>query len=144
MKQIYYLLIISTFFVYTCGSSHQTEILSSHHLEYLQKIKKKLGSDCKIEFNTDSAYVLCWKKFKQTAQMPQRRVNFFIYEVNKDSLLYKSEIVNGSVGWINKHQVKIIRFLGNIIGTNPENKENITLYDVKDKKLKPFVEKNEK
>ncbi len=128
----------------SCGGSNQIETTSSHKPGYKIVAEKTYNSEYKTKYNIDSTYIICEKIFKQSPQMPQNRVDFFIYDVSDDKIVFKDNLPNGNVEWLNDHQVKITRLLGIISGIEAENKNSVTLFDINDEQVKPFVENKNK
>ncbi len=121
-----------------CSSAHVQKTLLNKKLEYEKLAEEKYKSNYKFLFNKDSMFVLCVKQFKSTPQFPQYRINFFIFDKNKNKILFEDSISDGKVNWINNFQVKIVRHLGIVSGDEPNNNSRILIYDVRLKKLLPF------
>jgi len=92
---------IATFILSLLVSCSSKELKKSEFAaeRYKALSVQKYGEGAEWIPNSTNSAILCVKGSKLTAQVPQRRVAFFVYEIAADSVLFEDAIVNGSVGW---------------------------------------------
>ncbi len=122
----------------SCSSNNIQKEKAEKKFKFEKFAEDKYKTGYKFLFNDDSLYVLCVKQFNPTPLLPQHKIDFFIFDRNKNKILYEDSIPNGEVKWINNFQVKIVRLPGNIRGDDPEKSNQTLLYDVRLQKLLPF------
>ena len=129
-------------FFFSCGSGSDSTIKTGNVPGYKIEAVKIFGSGYDLLFNEDSSFVVCKHEIKPSPKFPQSRINFFIYDINKNKKVFGENLVNGSVKWQNKNQLKIIR-----ISEAPrvDNKNAyIYYYDVRNGKVTPAGSDKEK
>jgi hypothetical protein len=130
------------FFVTGCTSSKKMGTDFSNTASPFDKLHRTAATifqkHSRIFYNSDSTYALCFAESKPTASLPEHQVEFFIYELQGDSIMYQSSIKDGSVSWFNKYQV-IVSTIPGIVSSEAQRNERIYgfLYDVKLKKTIP-------
>lgn len=93
---------------------------------------QKYGSPYDLLPNANNEFILCIKHEKETT--PLRPIKFFLYDVQKDSILYEREIDNGTVEWMNASQFSIKQIPGNITGNEPPDAFT-EIYDIPSGKI---------
>lgn len=72
---------------------------SSSPEQYKSLSAQKYGEGAEWALNATKTAVLCIKRSKPTAQLPQHQVAFFIYDIAGNKIVYEDNLPNGSVGW---------------------------------------------
>ncbi|HCA81825.1 MAG TPA: hypothetical protein DEP53_19005 [Bacteroidetes bacterium] len=90
------LLLSSTFI--SC-SSKEARSLEMTGERYKVLSAQKYGGGAEWITNAAKTAVLCLKRAKPTAQLPQHRVSFFIFDVVADRVVFEDDVPNGSVSW---------------------------------------------
>jgi hypothetical protein len=68
---------------------------------------QKYGESAEWIPNTAKTAVLCVKRSKPTAQLPQHQVSFFIFDVASERIVFEGHIPNGSVVWKDDQSVLV-------------------------------------
>lgn len=80
-----------------------TSIVERYQLLSLQRY----GKDAECIMNPAQTAVLCMKHSKPTAQVPQRQVSFFLYDIAADKVTFEDNLPNGSVEWKDDRSVMV-------------------------------------
>ncbi len=123
--------------LYSCSGTAQLGNKKGTIPTYKTIAQEKYNSNYKLLFNDDSSYVICQEIFKSSPAMPQHRIAFFVYDINKAQLIFEDQFPDGKIGWINRHQIKIVRLSGNITGEIKEKQSQTLIYGVHNKVLRP-------
>ena len=96
------------FVCFACSSSRRNSDSDNPPPEqYKIKALKKYGDNVEFAFDSSKVFVLCMKKSKPTRETPQQQTSFFVYDIAEDAILYENSLENGTVSWVNDHQVEV-------------------------------------
>ena len=137
-------LFISVVVLYSCSGTANINNKANNSISYRTIAKKRYKDNYKVIFNTDSTYVICQRKVKPTPSFPQQRINFFVYNVNQHQVIFEDDFPDGKVYWLNNHQIKIERYLGNIEISKNEKRAQTFIYDVIRKEILPVGDQSPK
>ena len=101
--------------------------------KYQKIAEEKYKHDIIYTFNQSKSYVLCKKFVKPSPKMHQSSVSFFVYDLEKDKIVYEKSVDNGKVKWANDSKLKISIIPGIISGDEDMRNYNY-LYDIKKQK----------
>ena len=77
-----------------CSSS---EIGYSKYEQLDKTAKEKFTKNYDIIINKNQTYAICLKRIKTNPPMPSPPLNFFIYDINNEKIIYQSNLANGNV-----------------------------------------------
>ena len=96
---------------------------------------EKYNDNFSLQYNSDNTFVLCLKRNKKTEPSPFPSINYFVYDIKGEILLFEEAIDRGDVKWINDFQIKISTIPGIVKGDEKnEGKGAEYIYDLKLKK----------
>ena len=88
------------------------------------------GENHQVVKNNTEDFALIFQQIKVRPTQVFSQVDFSVYDVSRDTVIYQSRVSNGSVGWHNDHQI----FFESIPG-RAETKRSRKLFDVKAQKI---------
>ena len=91
--------------------------------------KNELGDRFMVEFNESGKFVLCKSEFLPDPSVSHYTVKFFIYDVEKDEVIYRDVVPRGEVEWHGGEEIKISSVPG-IIMPDAEVISNTYLYHI--------------
>lgn len=114
-----------------CSSSE----IGKYNYEQLDNTaKEKFTKNYNITFNKNQTYAICLKRVKTSPPMPSPPLNFFIYDIKNEKIIYQSSLANGRVSWKNNEQVEIETIPGTVTGFEPPDAFK-NIYDVRQQKI---------
>ncbi len=119
---------------FNCSTS---KINNSNYEQLENTAKDKFNKDYNISYNEDKTYAICVKQVKITPSLPSPPLNFFIYDIKNEKILYQSNLANGRVAWKNNEQVEIETIPGIVTGFEPPD----TFKDIYDVHLQKILNK---
>jgi len=89
--------------------------------------------------NLTHSYVLCHKQSRPTSLNPFPPVQFFVYDLKQERVLFEDSLANGSLKWLNDFQIQVSTIPGIVTGDEEADKNLLGyIYDVKlQRKLYP-------
>ena len=100
--------------------------------------EEKIKSGYNLIYNSDSSFVIYQKSSYNESRRPQRTIDFLIYDLIKDKVIYEENIQDGSIDWLNDHVVKIVNRHGIVSQEKNASNFQIQYYDVKKNINVPF------
>lgn len=91
--------------------------------------KKELGDRFVVEFNETGKFVLCKSEFLPDPSVSHYTVKFFIYDVEKEEIIYQDVVPRGEVAWHGSQEV-IVSSVPGIIMPDSEVISNTYLYHI--------------
>ncbi|NOZ47414.1 MAG: hypothetical protein GXO79_11620 [Chlorobi bacterium] len=97
---------------------------------------QKFGNSVLYIINKTNTYVICYKQNKTSAYNPNNNLQFFVFDLLNNKIIFEDVLYNGSVNWIEPFVIKVI--------SKPEMVKEGTsgktgyLYNVKNEKVEPF------
>jgi hypothetical protein len=127
-----------TVLIVACGSSRKE--LGDRNVEkgrYRAMSAQKYGSRVQFLFNESRTTVVCLKETKPSAQYPQHRVAFFVYDLSIDSTIFEDEIADGSVAWKDEFSILVSIVPGMVKSDDsPGAKKPGYIFDCRSRKTK--------
>ncbi|MFA9372244.1 MAG: hypothetical protein ACERIH_11095 [Labilibaculum antarcticum] len=123
------------FFLFGCASTTSISKgdVNSQKKTYQQIAEKKFGEKVEYKLNPNKTYALCQKMTLDLLQNPNQLIEFFIYDIQKEEIIYEDKIANAKISWHNNTQLLIIKQKGYI--KNPTDTGRWTyIFDLKSKK----------
>ena len=129
------LIIVFTAFLIACHTS-KTDIQKSGEQDYKAIAIEKYGPSVEYIFNSPKTHVICLKRNKPNPQIPQHQISFFIYDLEKDEVIFEESSIDAEVEWKNDHQAQI-KITPGIVSGDEIPEDFIYIYDVESgKKIK--------
>lgn len=101
------------------NETEQYQILASQHL----------GEKYVVEFNESGKLVLCKSGFLPDPSVAHYHVKFFVFDKDKQEIIYQDVIPRGEVVWFNNNTLKVSTIPG-IVMPDEEVISNTYLYDL--------------
>ena len=100
-----------------------------------EEIHSKFGAEYIYDWNIDSTHVLATNKKGKVSSIHLAPLEYFIYDVKNDSVLFRETLTGGIAKWISPSQIQVNIVPGNI--TDDEDIANLKYkFDViKNKKI---------
>ena len=100
---------------------------------YQQIAEEKLGEKVEYKLNPDKTYVLCRTVIPEPKLNPNQLIEFFVYDIQQQKIIFEDKIANAKIAWYNNTQLLIIIQKGYI--TNPTDTGKWSyVFDLKSKK----------
>jgi hypothetical protein len=100
-----------------------------------EEIHSKFGAKYIYDWNIDSTHILAINKKGKVSSIHLAPLEYFIYDVKNDSVVFRETLTGGTAKWISPSQIQVNIVPGNI--TDDEELENLKYkFDViKNKKI---------
>jgi len=118
-----------TLMITSCSSAKQ-ETPSSDGDAYKKIASEKFGSGVDYLFNSSKTYVVCLKKSKPTSDLPQSKIDFLVFDLGKEEIIYENKLEGGEIRWMDNEKIEVKITPGIVSGDENPN-EFIRIYDVK-------------
>lgn len=99
--------------------------------------EEKIKSGYDLIYNSDSTFVIYQKLSKAEPRHPQKAIDFIIYDLNKNKIIYQNNVQDGSIDWLDKYVVKIVFRHGMAAQGNNGGNLQVQYYDVFKNIVKP-------
>ena len=99
----------------------------------LEKFGEKI--DCKL--NSNRSYVLCKKMLPVPVLNPNQLIEFFVYDIQQDKIIYENKIANAKINWHNNTQLLISKQKGYITSPTDTGKRTYIFDLQSNKKISP-------
>jgi len=123
------------FFLFGCVANKKMnkEEVNTQKKTYQQVAEKKMGKNIDYGLNADKSYVMCKKMIPDRTLNPNQLIEFFIYDIQQEEIIYEDKIANAKISWHNNTQLLITKQKGYI--TNPtDTGKSSYIFDLKSKK----------
>lgn len=100
---------------------------------YQQIAQKKFGDKVDFKLNSDGSYALCKKIIPEPKLNPNQPIEFFVYDIKKEEIIYENKIANAKISWHNNTQLLITKQKGYITGPTDTGKWTY-VFDLQSKK----------
>lgn len=90
---------------------------------------EKFGASFHILYNNKRSFALVLKQEKSSVQNPKPVLQFFIYEMKKDKIIFEESVPAGKIKWKTNNQIEVI-VTPETISTEDNNKLYGYIYDV--------------
>lgn len=112
------------------SSSKKDSVLKNATLTKLGT--QKFGTAAQYLESPAKSYVLCYKEKKGTPRNPQNRIEYFVFQVSTNAIVYTNYVEGGQVNWFSDYQLAILTIPGMMPAT--KTKDDFTvIYNLKDK-----------
>jgi len=106
---------------------------SSPKKTYQQIAQKKFGEKGEYKLNPNKSYALCKKVIPKPVLNPNQLIEFFVYDIQQEEIIYENKIANAKISWHNNTQLLIIKQKGYITNPNDTGKWSY-IFDIKSRK----------
>jgi hypothetical protein len=123
------------FFLFGCVANKKMnkEEVNTQKMTYQQVAEKKMGKNIDYRLNADKSCVLCEKIIAEPNLNPNQLVEFLVYNIEEEKIIYMEKIANVKISWHNNTQLLITKQKGYI--TNPtDTGKSSYIFDLKSKK----------
>ena len=119
---------INLLFLINCSVSHKT---FTEQEVILKKLSiEKYGTTFQLMYNTEKSYSAVVKQEKVTSQNPNPGLQFFIFDMEEEKIVFEDNIAMGKINWENNDKIEVIVTPG-MISTEDNNKIHGYIYNVK-------------
>ena len=101
---------------------------------------EKFGQGVSFAPNPSGPLVLCYRARKPTSQAPQRTIDFLVYDVASDKIVYEESLPDGEVAWKDGRHLQITIRPGIIPGEDAQQQPVSYLVDVLTHQRTPLSE----
>ena len=82
--------------------------------------------------NLTHIYVICYKQSRPTSQNPFPPLQFFVYDLKNEKILFEDSLAKASIKWLNDYQIQVSTIPGIVTGDEEANKKLMGyIYDIK-------------
>jgi len=100
---------------------------------YQQIALKKFGEKVECKLNPNMSYALCKKLTPAPLLNSNQLIEFFVYDIQQDKIIYEDKIANVKISWYNNTQLLISKQKGYI--THPtDTGKRAYVFDLRSKK----------
>ena len=100
---------------------------------FQQIAEKKFGEKVEYKLNPNKTYVLCQKMILDLLQDPNQVIEFFVYDIKKEEIIYVDKIANAKISWQGNTKLLMVKQKGYI--SNPTDTGKLTyVFDLRSKK----------
>ena len=120
-------------FTLACCALAKKDSNSGESAENYEKLAvDKYKDNITYQINLTHLYVLCHKQPRSTSRNPFPPVQFFVYDLKNERVLFEDSLANGSVKWLNDYQIQVSTIPGIVTGDEEADKKLMGyIYDVK-------------
>lgn len=122
-KTITFLILV---LLYSCST--KTELNS-------EEIHSKFGAKYIYEWNIDSTHILAINKKSKISTANLAPLEYFIYDVKNDSVLFRETLSGGNAKWVSTSQIQVNIVPGNITDDEELEKLRYKFDVIKNKKI---------
>lgn len=100
---------------------------------YKKLAAEKYASQVSYEFSPNEHYVLCINSRDPSRPALTPPLNFFIYDLRSDEIVYEASLANGTVEWLNDTQIVVKTLPGIVPKESVEQKQTLPygfIYDL--------------
>lgn len=90
---------------------------------------EKFGISSRLIYNSDKSCSIVVKQEKSTAKNPNPLLQFFVYDLRKDKIIFEESFTGGRIKWKNNRLIEVT-FTPEMISTEDSNKLYGYIYDV--------------
>ena len=93
--------------------------------------------------NQDENWILYLSKKKSTPENPTTNINFIIFDMTKEKVIYKNKFDNANIKWHNNNQLILTRYMG-IIEQPTGSNIKIFIIDIESGNIEELKQQNKK
>ncbi|MCX6169619.1 MAG: hypothetical protein NTX65_09770 [Ignavibacteriales bacterium] len=112
MLNKFFVSLFSILFLFNCAGSGAALDKQDSLLKKLSM--EKFGSESQIIYNSDKSYSLVVKQEKSTVKNPNPVLQFFVYGLRKDKIVFEESVPAGRIKWITRNQIEVVVTPGTI------------------------------
>ena len=121
----------------TCSGTPEKNKTLSVKNEYQSIAVAKYQGNIQYLFNQNRSQVICLQSSKPTGLKPHPALDFFIYDISKEGILFEDSLINAKVSWISNSQVQV-EFIPEIISEDEAPLKSGYIFDVNIMKKTPL------
>ncbi len=106
----------------------QTAAAPAANEAYRMLAVKKYQDHISYIFNSGKSAVVCAKQIESTRLNPFPRLDFFVYDIANQELLFEDSVQSGKVVWSGENKIKVTLVPEVMVGNEPE-KDTRTGYE---------------
>lgn len=114
------LLLVSLTIFGCCNSKHITSNEKITDQNYKKLAEEKYRNNYNILINPDSSHIIVYSKIRKE-NLSEPPLKYFIYNLQKNVIVFEDNLPNGDVGWIDNSLVKVSIIPGIVKGDEEEN-----------------------
>jgi len=102
--------------IFGCASTNSLSHQETHNTKapYLKVAQEKFGEKNECILNPNKSYALCTKVIPTPVINPNQLIEFFVYDIQLDKIIYEDKIANVKISWYNNTQLLISKQNGYI------------------------------
>ena len=89
--------------IYGCCAP-STDLSKYENAEILAK--DRFSADYEVVKNESESFILCYKKDEKKHQ-PHSTLNYFVYDVNKNKIVFEEKLIDSDIKWLDDHNIEI-------------------------------------
>ncbi|PKQ63195.1 hypothetical protein BZG02_10595 [Labilibaculum filiforme] len=122
-------------FLFGCASTAQVlkNDVDLQKKTYQQIAEEEFGEKGEYILNSNGNYVLCTKELSKPLINPNQLAEFFVYDLQKEEIIYSDKIANAKISWHNNTQLLIVNQKG-YISESADTGKWTYIFDLKSKK----------
>jgi hypothetical protein len=107
-----FILIFSILVSFSCASSESSDTqeageISDNSKENLYLIaRSRFENNFKLIYNHSKDFIIC-KKFNDEEISKNLLLDYFLYDLNSDEVIFEDKVPRGNIYWIDEHLVKV-------------------------------------
>jgi hypothetical protein len=114
-----------------CSSKVTNSKLKPDTFSYKRIAEEKFNNNYKVSFNQDSTSIIVYYYPKNVTKQLFPPLKFFVYSSRNNEIIFQDNLPNGTVKWINDHQLQVSTIPEIVKGGDKVNEENFGyVYDV--------------
>jgi len=121
--------ILAIFSFNNCCSSDTISSRKNNAPVYKNIAESEFGSNYKAIFNSDSTYLIVTSPSNKTTTGLSSPLKFFVFNLSENKIVFRENLPNGSVKWINDSQIKVLTEPEIVSGKEDKNSTGYT-YDI--------------
>jgi len=104
---------------------------------YQQIALERFGEKVEYSLNQNMSYILCKKSMPELKLNPNQLIEFFVYDIQKEEIIFEDKIANAKISWHSNSQLLITRQKGYIINPTDTGKWTYIIDLQSKKKITP-------
>ena len=130
---------LSTILFSSCSNYNNGYKKDTPKASYIKTAQEKYSYNINYLFSPDSSHVICYKTEKQSKSNYIPQSKFFIYDLNKDKIIFEDNSRSDKIEWINKNKIRVLKRPGIITVDPVKNKKMLGyIYDLNQNKKIPL------
>ncbi len=115
----------------SCASARMDSVAVDAVSKYSQLAIEKYHDNITYRENLAHSYVICYKQSRPGSLNPYPPLQFFVYAIKTDQILFEDSLSNGSIKWLNEYQFQVSTVPGIVTHDEEANKQLMGyIYDI--------------